>query len=501
MNRTVTHISSPATRNGWSMWQVLGTVVIQIALAAVTAVRPGMLLIFVGVVVVLGLVAWAFTGEPLLRTAQESAVQGASATPGTTERLAPMPALWTATLVTFGLLVLDIQGLFTHGDVGGVSPLRYLLLPVPVAIVFLSARQTSLRPAIGPGDVFITTLLAWGLSASLVYKVGTAGAISGLSMFLPMLLVLLPFFPRGGEVSEASARRMLDLFTYVGLAYVLVHLSAGLGVPGVARGAHGHQQGFMLAAAVAAAYITGRRKLALLELGAVSAIYLLYPAATYITTAGAVILTIMLVSAKRSRFRTVAIMVTVATLLLLGFSSSLSSNEGSFANALLPRYFNAIGKSDNSEFRREMLKLGVEQVKASPVLGAKFTGGFALPTKFRAGNQVVLPHNDYLELALAGGLVALSLFLGWAGWVNITAIRRHRILTNAGAHGQATVLWTMLIGFNACLSVALFQPVLFEVGTVTFFFMMYCCMRVACVGDAPTAGANGGREREMPVST
>ena len=454
----------------WSWPLALAVVVSQVVLAALVVVAPAVLLLLAGGLVVVGLVMWAFTGEPILHARPAAGGDG---------RVAPLPALWTATLATFVLLVVDVQGLFTHGDTAAVSPLRYLLLPVPVVVVFLAARQTSTRPPIRIGDVFITILMVWGLAASLIYKVGAAsGAISGLSMFLPMLLVLLPFFPRGGEVDEASARRMLDLFTYVGAAYVLVHLSASLGVPGVAKGAHGHQQGFLLAAAFASAYVTRRRKLAFLELVAITAIYLLYPAATYITTAGAVVVTVLLLSAKRSGLRNLTIGVAVVAVLILGFSSSLSSDQGSFANTLLPRYFEAIGKSDNSDFRREMLKLGVEQVKGSPVIGANFTAGFALPTKFRAGNQVVLPHNDYLELALAGGLLALGLFLGWAASVNVLAIRRHRAQAQAGARAQAALIWTMLIGFNACLSVALFQPVLFEVGTVAVFFLMYGCMRV-----------------------
>ena len=470
--RTEEHASGakalPARRWSWPL--VLVVVVSQVVLAVLVVVAPVALLLLAGGLVVVGLVMWAFTGESPLRSRSQDEGH---------ERAAPFPALWTGTLATFVLLVLDVQGLFTHGDTAAVSPLRYLLLPVPVAVVFLATRQTSSRPPIRIGDVLITILLVWGLAASLIYKVGAAsGAISGLSMFLPMLLVLLPFFPRGGEVDEASARRMLDLFAYVGAAYVLVHLSAGLGVPGVAKGAHGHQQGFLLAAAFASAYVTERRKLAFLELVAITVIYLLYPAATYITTTGAVIVTVLLLSAKRSGLRNLVIGIAVLTVVVLGFSSSLSSDQGSFANTLLPRYFEAIGKSDNSDFRREMLKLGVEQVKDSPVIGANFTAGFALPTKFRAGNQVVLPHNDYLELALAGGLVALGLFLGWAGSVNVLAIRRHRALAQAGERAQAAVIWTMLIAFNACLSVALFQPVLFEVGTVTIFFLMYGCMRV-----------------------
>ena len=284
---------------------------------------------------------------------------------------------------------------------------------------------------------------------------------------------------------------MLDLLAYAGATYVFVHLAAGLGVPGISRGAHGHQTAFLLALGVATAYVTGRRKLAVVELAAVAGIYLLYPAATYVTTAGAVIVTVLLLSPSRTGMRKVVIVAVGVAVLFLGFSSSLSTDDDSFANAILPKYFSAIGKNDNSDFRREMLKLGVEKVRASPVIGANFTGGFALPTRFTFFNRAVLPHNDFLQLALAGGLTALGLFVGWAGATNLLALRRHRQLVAAGAVAQAGLVWALLLAFNACLAVALFQPVLFEVGTVLLFFLLFVCMRMACEsrveGEVPAA--------------
>ena len=303
-------------------------------------------------------------------------------------------------------------------------------------------------------------------------------------------------------MSEAAAARMLDLFSYAGGAYVLVHLAAGLGVPGIARGAHGHQTAFLLAGAVAAAFATGRRKLATLELAAIAGIYVLYPAATYVTTAGAVLVTVLLLSPSRTGMRKIVIGVAVPVILGLGFSSSLSDGQDSFASKVLPRYFAAIGKSDNSDFRREMLKLGVEQLRESPVIGSNFTAGFALPTKFRVGREAVLPHNDFLELALAGGLVALGLFLGWAMATNVYVLKRHRLLVQAGADARARLVWALLLAFNACLSVALFQPVLFEMGTVTLFFLLYACLRQACEGADDPPGqveATDGSRRAAPA--
>lgn len=473
----------------WLPWRPAAIGVSQIALAALVVVAPSVLLLMVCGVATVLILMWALGGEATRMTAPPGGTSDKQE-----RRPVLLPALWTATLATFVLLTLDVRGLFTHGDVGAVSPLRYMLLPLPAVIVAIGARNNASRSRIRRSDVFLSALLAWGLVASLVYKVGTSGSISGLSMFLPMLLTLLHFIRRGGEVSERSARRMLDVLVYVGFAYILVHLAAGVGVPGISRGAHGHEKGFFIALAIAAAFATKRRKLAVVELVALVGIYLSYPAATYVTTACAVLVTVLLISPRRSGFRSAAIAVALPTILLLGFSSSLSANQQSFANSVLPRYFAAIGKSDNSEFRREMLKLGLEQARRSPVIGANFTAGFALPTKFRAGHQVVLPHNDYLELALAGGLLALGLFLGWALGTNTFAMRRYRVMVEAGAVAQARVVWVLLIGFNACLSIGLFQPVLFEVGTVTMFFLIYGCLRLTCeaVLEPPEASVEAG---------
>jgi hypothetical protein len=448
----------------------------QAVLAALVVLAPKALVVLTAGAAVVGLLMWAFGGGAVTAS---RLVRSTGAV--------PLPAAWSATIVTLVVFVLDVKGIFTHGDSDVITPLRYLLIPVPVAVMALSTRHAIRTSRIRLADVLLAILLAWGLTASLVYKLAAGGEISGLSLFLPMILAFSHFVRRGGQVSEDSARRMLDLLSYAGGAYVLVHLAAGLGVPGISRGAHGHQTAFLLTLAVAAAYVTGRRKLAVTELGAIAGIFLLYPAATYVTTAGAVVVTILLLSPSKTGLRKVVIVATGLIVLALGFSSSLSSNEDSFANAVLPKYFNAIGKDDNSDFRREMLKLGVERVKASPVIGANFTGGFALPTRFTFFNRAVLPHNDFLQLALAGGLLALGLFVGWAAATNLLALRRHRELVEAGANTRARLVWVLLLAFNACLAVGLFQPVLFEVGTVTLFFLLFTCMRMAC--EPPDEGA------------
>lgn len=449
---------------GWALLILPG----QAVLAALVVLAPKALVVLTAGAGVVGLLIWAFGRDA-------SAV---TRVPART-RPVPLPAVWTATLATLVVFIADVQGIFTHGDSAVVTPLRYLLIPVPVAILAVSTRHAMRTSRIRLADVLLSILLAWGLTASLAYKLLAGGEISGLSIFLPMTLAFTHLVQRGGQVTEDSARRMLDLLCYAGGAYVFVHLAAGLGVPGISKGAHGHQTSFLLALGVATAFVTGRRKLAFVELGAIAGIYLLYPAATYVTTAGAVVVTILLLSPSRTGLRKLVIIATGVSVLFLGFSSSLSSNEDSFANAVLPKYFNALGKDDNSDFRREMLKLGVERVKTSPVIGANFTAGFALPTRFTF-NRAVLPHNDFLQLALAGGLLALGLFVGWAAATNLFALRRHRQLVDAGADGRARLVWALLLAFNACLAVALFQPVLFEVGTVTLFFLLFCCMRMAC---------------------
>lgn len=453
----------------------------QIALAAFVVVAPKALFVMAGGAGLIGLLIWSFGSSPARRLLEaHRAEAGAGAGTASPGRPAPLPAVWNATLVTFALFVLDVQGIFTHGDSAVITPLRYLLLPVPFAVMALAVGNGAMTRKIRIADVMLGLLLVWGLTASLAYKLLASGEISGLSFFMPMLVALFHLLRRGGDVSEASARRMLDLLSYLGAAYVVIHLAAGLGVWGISRGAHGHQTAFVLALAVAAAYATGRRKLAQAELWAIAAIYLLYPAATYVTTTGAVLVTVLLLSKSRTGIRKVVIVSTGVAVLFLGFSSSLSSNQDSFANSILPKYFDALGKSDNSDFRREMLRLGVDQVKESPLIGGNFTKGFALPTRFRFYGAAVLPHNDFLELALAGGLLALGLFAGWAAATNVYVLRRHRQLVDAGAEERARLVWVLLLSFNACLAVGLFQPVLFEVGTVMLFFLFFSSLRVAC---------------------
>lgn len=456
------------------VWVVL----LQVVLAVLVALAPEVLLGVAGAIVLVIVVSWSFVGVPPWKK------------PGVTREVdEPLPALWLALMVTFAAMTLDVQGLFTHRSDAGASPYRWAILPIPLIVVFLCRRPHGRRVSLQPADAFLIVLVTWGLVASVGAKLLANPMFTGLSFFIPMCLALLFLVPRGGAPTEAGAARVLDWLAYIGAGFVAIHLAAHLNVSFIPEGAHGHEKAFLLATGVAAAVATQRRRLAFAEGVAILAVFLLSPAATYVMTGAGIVVTVLLLSKKKSRFRTAFIAAMVPATLIFGFTSALNSESDSFVNRLLPRYFEAVGKDDNSAFRREMLETGIEQVRARPLVGQRFTGGFALPTSFRAGRAQVLPHNDFLEIALAGGLLGLFLFLGVAGFMNLVAIRQYTQLGNAGCPMQQALVGTLIVGFNACLSVALFQPVLFEVGTGAMFFLLCACVRATANRTADVSPA------------
>jgi O-antigen ligase len=90
-------------------------------------------------------------------------------------------------------------------------------------------------------------------------------------------------------------------------------------------------------------------------------------------------------------------------------------------------------------------------------------------------------HNDYLELALGGGVLAVVLFLGWAVTTNVTLTRRCRTLVHDGRREHATLLRILLVAYNSWLCVALFNPLLQSVGTSAAVFAIYGLMMLASV--------------------
>jgi hypothetical protein len=115
------------------------------------------------------------------------------------------------------------------------------------------------------------------------------------------------------------------------------------------------------------------------------------------------------------------------------------------------------------------------------VFGTLFTGNFTVPNVDRVITNLpasarIGPHNDYLQLMVLGGLFAAFLFAGFVVSANLVAIRRIRWFLDERRTAEASFARVLLIGFNAALAAAFFNPLISQIGIAATVYLLYALL-------------------------
>ncbi len=387
-------------------------------------------------------------------------------------------------VLVLALLVADYADVLDTG-----SSLRYLILLPPLAAVlsvWASVRSPFVRRATS-SDRLLLVLFGWGLLGSLIGKGLLGTETSALPIFLPMVLGLVHFWAIQCP-TDAEAGRLLERIALVGLVYVGIHAlaSSGLFAGLTAAGSYKHPKAFLIALAFAGALLTRRRARLVLLCALAGVVFFEYPAATYVAVAVTVATTLFVTRPQATRGGAYAIGAVVVAVVVVGFL-----NLGR-TGALVEGYLEDVGKPSNVDTRLDLWRQGIQQVGSSPLVGSSFAGEMTVPVSLDGRVFVRLAlHNDYLELALGGGIAALALFLGWAIATNVLVVRRHGMLWRTGRREHATLLRVLLVAYNSWMCIALFNPLLQSVGTSAALFAIYGLMMLAAV-PAPEPGTARG---------
>lgn len=396
------------------------------------------------------------------------------------------------------VVVLDVIG-FTLSSGSG----RYLLVLAALALVCVLRpphdRLTLRAPT--PPDWFAGALLVFGLLGSLYGVVLGSAQSPSLSVFVPMTLALLHLTTLG-PVADGEAWTHLRRWMVVGAVYVALHAGTELsllpaleggGEEGAAFGAvFRHEKSFLIAMALASAWLLGRRAL-LAALGALTVLlFVAYPAGTYVLTAVIALATLVMTGRRSGRARTFGMGALVVTLAV--FVPLQVTGERATGKSLGGRYFEAVGKTDNRETRARLWGLAVERIRESPVVGSGFTGDVSLTTTLSGEKTAVPPHNDFLQIAMGGGLVALLLLGGWVVATNAAVLRWCRQAATDRAEGRYRLLRLLLLGYNSFFAVALVNPVMSKVGLGATLAVVYAMMM--SVGAPPLPGEGDERSAD-----
>jgi O-Antigen ligase len=394
------------------------------------------------------------------------------------------------------LVVVDVIDAFGRASALQTGTgLRYLVLGVPIAtalVLFTSSPSPLIRrPA--RTDLLLMTLAAFGLLGSMYGRMFLHTDTSAFPIFLPMLIGL-PYLVTTQPVTREEAGRLFRSVSNIGLLYVLLHALASAGAfDSWTFESFGHWKAFFIAMAIVAA-MERRGVLRTLVLSILAVyIYARYPAGTYVFVLVATALTLFVTRPRASPARAYVIGVAVAAVVtvgLLNLSGTVSLTES---------YFRDVGKTSNVDTRLELWSQGIEQIGTFPLVGHAFTGEMTVPISQEGLPARLALHQDYLNLALGGGVIAIGLFAVWTVFTNLAALRWIRRARVLGNDAQASLLRVLLVGFNAWLVVAAFNSLLETVGTSAALFAIYGLMMTIGLSEAPSGDPSlGGAARRPP---
>src|SRR5205814_3631326 len=120
-----------------------------------------------------------------------------------------------------------------------------------------------------------------------------------------------------------------------------------------------------------------------------------------------------LATGRRRRVVRAVLMAAAVIPLVAVVYSQVVAKTSTESKSLTGGYFKAVNKGDNTETRAKLWSQAVEQIRHGPVVRSGFTGDVSLPVNLNGEVRKVPPHNDFLQVAMGGGLVGLGLLLWW----------------------------------------------------------------------------------------
>lgn len=377
-------------------------------------------------------------------------------------RLADGAAWSLPVLVGVAVLLVD-----TAGRTLAPGPWRYVATAVVVGTILLIGVRPDQRSALLRTTAL--ALFAYGLLGTLYGRLVLGTENGALPLIGPLVIACLP------PVRNWGARPDWRLGLRV-LAAVcaLFAVFSGLARMGVLPETHvdvlNHEKAFLVVLGIAAAVSARDRMLVVCTAGAAVFAFVQYPAATYPLAAAVAVGTLLLARwAPCSGLRVVlAAGVMVSTAMAVAYIDALIR--------LTASYFRLVGKTDNGSTRAALYRAALDSFD-SPVFGSLFTGDITVVGTLSGENQVVPVHNDYLSIALGGGVVAAAFLVGLFLLANGMVLRSLPDLVDPLQRRTAVIL---LGAVNAAAVSAFANPIFMNPGSSALTYALLAALVAAC---------------------
>lgn len=385
--------------------------------------------------------------------------------------------IFTAILL---LVTLDVANYLDTG-----SAVRYLILLVPLGgIVFLRLRRPTSyvrRPTAADRVLFVLMMI--GLLGSIYGRLQLKTGSTALPVFVPMLIAFLYLFTLE-DPNEAEVRKILLAVAGIGLLYVALNALANSGHASFLQESRSFRNSKVLYIALGftAILVTKQRFRLFVFVCLAFYVFVSYPSATSAMVSLSTLVTLFVTrregSSTRGWFVAIGAM-SIVVVAILNFSSSVR---------LADDYFLNVGKQNNTNTRLALWTAGLQKFQRSPIIGDVFTGETTVLVARRAGGGAPFKNpynNDYILFAASGGVVGFGLLLAWIALTERSAIRRYRGFVKAGSSAHAMLMKVLLVGFNAWLTAAMFNPLFQGMARSVTLFAIYGLMMALGEPGAP----------------
>ena len=423
---------------------------------------------------------------------QARVVDEGAAAPAPTETYRFMRVL----LVVMVIVTLDFTKFLDKGNA-----LRYLILVVPFgeALLIRARSRTWLVRRASFGDKILLVLLLFGGVGSVCGRLFLHTSSTALPIFIPMAMAFL-YLLTLEQPTEDETRKILQAIAAIGLLYVLLNALANAGLAPTLKASRSYRNADVMYIALGfAALMFGRWRAPLVVLSLLAVfVFVTYPSATAAMVMLVTLVTIFATRPRGSRARFYVTGITVLLVLvvaLFGFGKTIQ---------LAGDYFSAVGKQNNTNARLALWEAGIEKFTQSPLFGDAFSGETSITVYRQAGQRAPFhnPYNDdYILFLASGGVFGFLLLTSWIAWVEVTAYRRYRSFLATGDRCHAALTRALLVGFNAWLTAAAFNPLFSGTGRSMSLFAMYGLMMVMGRPSPPPRSSPGLEGAQMRTTT
>ncbi len=377
-------------------------------------------------------------------------------------------------LLTWTVVAADAEG-FTNV---GSPKFRYGLLVLPLFGLLAVAATTHGRrfQRMTRSDRWLAALVTLGLVGSFYGRLVRGTPNPGTVIFLPMCVGFTHLLLRS-HLTEAQAKRFLRALVRLAVLFLALRVVSRTSIwPFGVPESVGHEEIFFAAMGITAARLERRFGMVALITVLCGVMFLQYPAATWLVVIGAIGATVIATSARNVRVGLLIIVVFAVG--VLGIAAYDVQSSGS---SVSKGYFSSVGKVDNTDTRSELWRAAELTIRKSPFVGSLFTGNFTVANVNQVVSELpayqqIEPHNDYLEITVLGGLFGLFLFGAFIFSTNGIMIRRIERLTAEGPSARTNLSRALLVGLNAALASAVFNPEVSQMGIGATVFFVYAVM-------------------------